>query len=105
RIDKLGELVSASKAIKVLIDHHQQPDNYADLVFHDVKACSTCELIYDLIVGMGSKKQIDKKIADCLYTGLMTDTGSFRFPSVNANTHKIIGNLIEKGVKPSDIHS
>lgn len=105
RLERLGEVVNASKATKVLIDHHQQPDNYADLVFHDVKACSTCELIYDLIVGLGGKKLIDKKIASCLYTGLMTDTGSFRFPSVTANTHKILGDLLEKGAVPSEIHS
>jgi phosphoesterase RecJ-like protein len=105
RLEKLGEIVGESKAPKILIDHHQQPDNYAQYVFHDVKACSTCELIYDFIVGLGDKKLIDKKIASCLYTGLMTDTGSFRYPSVTANTHKIIGDLLEKGVVPSDIHS
>ena len=105
RLEKLGEIVGASEAPKVLIDHHQQPDNYAQYVFHDVKACSTCELIYDFIVGLGDKKQIDKKIAACLYTGLMTDTGSFRFPSVTASTHKIIGDLMDKGAVPSDIHS
>ncbi len=105
RIEKLGDLVSASKAPKVLVDHHQQPDNYAEFVFHDVKACSTCELIYDFIIGLGDKKLIDKKIASCLYTGLMTDTGSFRFPSVTASTHKIIGDLMDKGAVPSEIHS
>jgi phosphoesterase RecJ-like protein len=105
RLEKLGELVEVSKAPKALIDHHQQPDNYADYVFHDVKASSTCELVYDLIVGMGDKKLIDKKIASCLYTGLMTDTGSFRFPSVTANTHKILGELMERGVVPHEVHS
>ena len=105
RLEKLGEIVNESKAIKVLIDHHQQPDKFAQLWFYDVKACSTCELIYDLIVGMGGKKLIDKKIASCLYTGLMTDTGSFRFPSVTANTHKIIGDLMDKGAVPNEIHS
>ncbi len=105
RIEKLGEIVAQSKAVKVLIDHHQQPDNYAQLVLHDVKACSTCELIYDLILGLGGKKLIDKKIASCLYTGVMTDTGSFRFPSVTANVHKVVAGLIERGAVPSDIHN
>lgn len=105
RLEKLGELFAASDAPKMLVDHHQQPDPFADYVFHDVKASSTCELIYELIVGLGGKKLIDKKIANCLYTGLMTDTGSFRFPSVTAATHKIIGDLIEKGAAPHEIHS
>ena len=105
RLEKLGDVVGEAKATKVLIDHHQQPDKYAKLVFHDVKACSTCELIYDLIIGLGGKNLIDKKIASCLYTGVMTDTGSFRFPSVTANVHKVVAGLIEKGAKPNDIHN
>jgi phosphoesterase RecJ-like protein len=104
RIEKLGEIVANSKAVKVLIDHHQQPDKFAKLVLHNVKACSTCELIYDLIVGLGHKKLIDKKIAACLYTGLMTDTGSFRFPSVTAKTHLILSDLIKCGAVPNQIH-
>lgn len=105
RLEKLGEIVGAAKATKVLVDHHQQPDKYAKLVFHDVKACSTCELIYDLIIGLGGKNLIDKKIASCLYCGVMTDTGSFRFPSVTANVHRVVAGLIEKGAKPSEIHN
>lgn len=104
RLEKLGELVEASKAIKILIDHHQQPDKFAQIVFHDVKACSTCELVYDLIVALGGKKHIDKKIAACLYTGLMTDTGSFRFSSVTAKTHLILADLLQKGAVPNQIH-
>lgn len=104
RIEKLGDAVGSSPAIKVLIDHHQQPEKYAKLMYHDVKCCSTCEMIYDLIVGMGGKKLIDKKIASCLYTGLMTDTGSFRFSSVNAKTHAILADLIKAGAVPYQIH-
>ncbi len=105
RIEKLGEIVEKIKVPKVLIDHHQQPDNYADYYFHDVKACSTCELIYDLIVGLGGKKLIDKHIAACLYTGLMTDTGSFRYTSVTAKTHLVIGELLKTGIVPEQIHA
>lgn len=104
RIEKLGEVVAASSAIKVLIDHHQQPDKFAKVVYHDVKCCSTCEMVYNLIVGLGHKKMIDKKIASCLYTGIMTDTGSFRFPSVTSKTHEIIADLINCGAVPSQIH-
>ncbi len=105
RLEKLGEELKKSTAKKVIIDHHQQPDDYATLYYHDVNACSTCELIYDFIVGLGDKLLIDKKIAACIYTGMMTDTGSFRYPSVNAHTHEIIANLLKTGIQPSDIHS
>ncbi|MBA3664973.1 MAG: bifunctional oligoribonuclease/PAP phosphatase NrnA [Bacteroidetes bacterium] len=105
RIEKLGAEIEKSKAPKILIDHHQQPDNYPTYYFHDVNACSTCELIFDFIVGLGGKKLIDKKIASCLYVGLMTDTGSFRYSSVNSKTHMIISELLKTGIIPSDIHS
>lgn len=104
RIEKLGEVVAASKAVKVLIDHHQQPDKFAKLVYHDVKACSTCEMVYHLITGLGHKKLIDKKIAACLYTGIMTDTGSFRFSSVTSKTHLVIADLVKAGAVPNQIH-
>jgi len=105
RLEKLGNILEKTSAPKVLVDHHQQPDNYATLYFHDVDACSTCELIFDFIVGLGEKKLIDKKIAACLYTGLMTDTGSFRYSSVTYKTHLILSELLKTGIVPSDIHS
>ncbi len=105
RLEGLGQLLQSSTAKKVIIDHHQQPDNYADLYYHDVKACSTCELVYEFIVGLGGKKLIDKHIAACLYTGIMTDTGSFRFDSVTPKTHLILADLLSTGLKPSDIHT
>jgi phosphoesterase RecJ-like protein len=105
RLEGLGELLKNSEAKKILIDHHQQPDTYATLMYHDVKACSTCELVYEFIVGLGGKKLIDKQIAACLYTGIMTDTGSFRFDSVTPVTHHILAHLLETGIVPSDIHS
>ncbi len=105
RLEGLGDLLKESEAAKILIDHHQQPDTYATLMYHDVKACSTCELVYEFIVGLGGKKMIDKDIAACLYTGIMTDTGSFRFDSVTPLTHHILAHLLETGIVPSDIHS
>ena len=105
RLEGLGELLQHAPAKKILIDHHQQPDNYADLYFHDVNACSTCELVYEFIVGLGGKTLIDKDIAACLYTGIMTDTGSFRFDSVTPQTHLTLAHLLSTGLKPSDIHT
>jgi len=105
RLEGLGDLLKGSAAPKILIDHHQQPDTYATLMYHDVKACSTCELVYEFIVGLGGKNMIDREIAACLYTGIMTDTGSFRFDSVTPVTHHILAHLLETGIVPSDIHS
>jgi phosphoesterase RecJ-like protein len=105
RLESLGDLLKTSVAKKILIDHHQQPENYANLMYHDVAACSTCELVYEFICGLGGKKLIDKDIAACLYTGIMTDTGSFRFDSVTPTTHKILAELLSTGLKPSTVHS
>lgn len=105
RLEGLGEVLKLATAKKILIDHHQQPDDYATLYYHDVAACSTCELLYEFICGLGGKKLIDKTIAACLYTGIMTDTGSFRFDSVTPQTHLILAHLLATGLKPSDIHT
>lgn len=105
RINALGDEVGKSKALKCMIDHHLQPDNFADFMLHDIQACSTCELIYDFIELMGDKKLIDKNISNCLYTGIMTDTGSFRFPSTKSKTHRIIADLIDAGAQNSEIHN
>lgn len=105
RLEDFGNSLKKCGKPFFLIDHHQQPDEYANYRLHKVEACSTCELIYDFIVGLGDKSKIDKKIANCLYTGLMTDTGSFRYPSVNSKTHAIIADLLKTGIVPSDIHA
>ena len=79
--------LAQSKAIKILIDHHQQPDTYAKYIYSDVAMCSTCQMIYHFIEMLDHKTSIDAKIATCLYVGIMTDTGSFRFASTTATTH------------------
>jgi phosphoesterase RecJ-like protein len=94
-----------SKAIKVMIDHHQQPDDYAKFMYSDVTMSSTCEMVYHFIDQLEDTPEIDAKIATCLYVGIMTDTGSFRFPLTTAKTHRVIANLIEKGAINSDIHN
>lgn len=105
RIDKLGDEVGKSTAVKFMIDHHLQPENFANYMLHDIKACSTCELIFDLMELMGDQRLLNKDIANCLYTGIMTDTGSFRFPSTTAKTHRIIAGLIDAGAENSEIHN
>ncbi|MFN6037524.1 MAG: DHH family phosphoesterase, partial [Bacteroidota bacterium] len=105
RINELGVAVSKNKnASIVVVDHHQQPEDFAHLYYHDTKACSTCELVFELITGISGKKILDKKIASCLYTGMMTDTGNFRFDSVTEKTHQIVSVLISNGADNSAIY-
>ncbi len=87
-----------------LIDHHQQPDDFT-YMYSDTSMSSTCQMVYNFIEMMDDTSLIDKKIATCLYTGIMTDTGSFRFRSTTSKTHRIIANLIDKGAQNERIHS
>lgn len=103
RIDQLAKPVGEAKAYKVLIDHHQQPDSF-NTMFHAVEASSTCQLVYEFIEALGQANLVNQNVATCLYTGIMTDTGSFKFPSTTANVHRIIGNLIAAGANNSAIH-
>ena len=99
RIDQLGPFVEKSDALKIMIDHHEHPGDYASITFSDTTKGSTCEMVYELISHL-DHDQIDEAIASCLYTGIMTDTGSFRFPSTTARTHQVVSKLIEKGAQP-----
>ncbi|WP_417800053.1 DHH family phosphoesterase [Tenacibaculum sp.] len=87
-----------------LIDHHQQPDDFM-YMYSDTTMSSTCQMVYNFIEMMGDVALIDKNIATCLYTGIMTDTGSFRFRSTTSTTHRIIADLIDKGAENDRIHS
>jgi phosphoesterase RecJ-like protein len=104
RIEKLQQPLLLSKAKKIMIDHHEGPQNFCDYTFSFPEACATCELVYHFIVQTGNKKYINKAIAECLYSGIMTDTGSFRFSSMTADTHRIIAEMIEAGVTNAKIH-
>jgi phosphoesterase RecJ-like protein len=103
--DQMAEALETSDAIKLMIDHHQQPDDYATYTYSDVSMSSTSEMVYNFIEMLGDKDKIDVHIATCLYVGIMTDTGSFRFPATTSRTHEIIGNLIDKGADNSQIHN
>lgn len=104
RIDEMGKRVAESAAKKIMIDHHQEPDDYADLMFSYPNIGSTCELVFQIIEGLELVHLIDKGVASCLYTGIVTDTGSFRFPSVTAATHRAVATLIDSGANHSQIH-
>jgi bifunctional oligoribonuclease and PAP phosphatase NrnA len=105
RISDFGETVAKAKATKILIDHHQDPDmNIADIIFSDTQACSTAQLVYEIIDAMKTGNHINKPIAECLYVGIMTDTGSFKYSNVTAKTHHIIAKLIAAGADNAKIH-
>lgn len=101
RIQELGEIIRGSAAEKVLIDHHLDPEDFANYSFWSTEAASTAELVYQLIVGMGDRDLMDKGISEALYSGVMTDTGSFKHPSTTAQTHRIVADLIALG---TDVH-
>ena len=90
---------------KMLIDHHQQPESavFAYGISNTEKS-STCEMIYDLIVESGHAGKIDIDIAACLYAGVMTDTGSFRFPGATASVHRMVAALKDTGLNHTQIH-
>ncbi|MBT4413621.1 MAG: bifunctional oligoribonuclease/PAP phosphatase NrnA [Polaribacter sp.] len=87
-----------------MIDHHQQPDDMK-YMYSDVEICSTCQMVYQFIEMNNDLDFIDVDIATCLYTGIMTDTGSFRFRSTTSRTHRVIADLIDKGAENDRIHN
>jgi phosphoesterase RecJ-like protein len=100
----MQEVLVQSKAVKVMIDHHLHPADFCDFTLSETSACSTCELLFQWLKAIQKENEIDAVIGQCLYLGIMTDTGSFRFPSVSSGTHEIAAFLIEKGVKHFEIH-
>jgi phosphoesterase RecJ-like protein len=104
RVQELTPVLTKAQAPKLMVDHHTYPEDFATYVFHNEKAAATCELIYDLIALLGDQHLIDQEIGQCLYAGMMTDTGSFRHPSTTPRVHKIAAELIELGVNTNRIH-
>ncbi len=105
RTKKMEQALAASGAERILIDHHQQPQSemFAYGVSDTTKS-STAEMVYDFIVGSGFQNKLNDDIAQCLYAGVMTDTGSFRFPSTSAAVHTMVADLLARGLKQSVIH-
>ena len=104
RTGDLAQELMATKADFILIDHHQEPDDYALVTYSDVSMSSTSEMVYHFIEFIGGLNLLNKEIATQLYVGIMTDTGSFRFPATTAATHRVIAHLIEAGAPNSIIH-
>lgn len=104
RIKEMENDVRKSTAVKVLVDHHQQPEDFADFVFWNEQAAATCELIYIMLEQTLGTNALSAEGATCLYAGLVTDTGSFRFAATTPDVHRVAGELIAKGVNNSLVH-
>ncbi|MEJ2904460.1 DHH family phosphoesterase [Pedobacter panaciterrae] len=105
RINELGELVRASSAYKLMIDHHLEPEDFDDYRHWSISACAAAQLVYEFIVDeLGDGARMNKDIATCLYTGLMTDSGSFRFPSATSAVYRMAADLIDLGAEHWKIH-
>lgn len=104
RTGNMADALRNSEASMVMIDHHQQPSDYAKITFSDTSSCSTAQMVYEFIEAAGDIAMIDPEMAECIYCGIMTDSGSFRFSSVDAKTHRIAAQLIENGLDHSKVH-
>ncbi|MDB5030613.1 DHH family phosphoesterase [Mucilaginibacter sp.] len=105
RINDMGELVRAAKAYKIMIDHHLEPEDFDDYRHWDINACATAQLVYDFIVNvLNNKSLINKDVATCLYTGIMTDSASFRLPNTTSTVHRVVADLIDAGAVNWRIH-
>jgi phosphoesterase RecJ-like protein len=105
RINEMGVLVGESSAYKIMIDHHLEPEDFDDYRHWNINACATAQLIYDFIVNeLHHKELVNKDVATCLYTGIMTDSASFRLPNTTSTVHRIVADLIDAGAVNWRIH-
>lgn len=104
RIDRLAEAVAASRCPKILIDHHIQPEQWPALTISSPMCSSTCLLLYHLLRAAGMAKLIDKSIATCIYTGMMTDTGNFSYNANDPDIYRIIADLMDYGIDKNEIY-
>jgi bifunctional oligoribonuclease and PAP phosphatase NrnA len=105
RTKNLAPKLASLKSTKILIDHHKEPDEKSfDYGISDTSSSSTCEMIYDFILASGYKNRINTNVAECIYAGVVADTGSFRFPSVSANVHRLVADLKDKGLLHTPVH-
>ena len=103
RTGEMEHVLNKLEATFIMIDHHQSPDDFAKFTYSDTNFGSTCEMIYNFISLLGMKNYLDQTIATCIYTGILTDSGSFRFPKTTGTTHRIIADLIDLGAENTTI--
>ena len=105
RTRNMANILKEVECIKILIDHHQQPDAASfDYGVSDTSKSSTSEMVYDFIQQSGNDSKIDMVIGECLYAGIIGDTGSFRFPAASASVHDMVSRLKSMGLDHTKIH-
>jgi phosphoesterase RecJ-like protein len=105
RTKKMAEPIAAAPGIRILIDHHQQPQREAFAYgISDTSKSSASEMVFDFIESAAMGSKINRDVAQCLYAGVMTDTGSFRFPSASASVHRMVAVLKDTGFDHSKVH-
>lgn len=104
RLKELGRWVAESVATKLLVDHHIEPESFADIMVWDTQAAATAQLIYEIIRQLDGTDILDIPIAECLYAGLMTDTGSFRHGSTTPEVHLAVADLMRTGLEINKVH-
>ncbi|AXI24046.1 Exopolyphosphatase-related protein [Cardinium endosymbiont of Sogatella furcifera] len=100
RLDEWAYILKQSDAFKVIIDHHIEPENFANLLLWDPKAAASAEVLFQIFEALGQKEKVTLPVATCLYTGIVTDTNSFKNPNTRSITHRIAADLIAYGVDP-----
>ncbi|MES2239725.1 MAG: bifunctional oligoribonuclease/PAP phosphatase NrnA [Bacteroidota bacterium] len=103
RVGEMEKVLEVLDTTYIMIDHHQKPDDYPTYTYSNTSFGSTCEMVYNFISFLNQKDQIDKTIGTCIYTGILTDSGSFKFPNTTGNTHRIVAELIDLGVENTRI--
>lgn len=106
-LDRTGELsaiIQDCPAPRILIDHHPFPSDEFNVLYSDIFPSSTSEMVVEMLLAVQWGQMIDEKSATCLYTGIVTDTGSFRFSCTSSRTHEIAGQLIQRGAANAHIH-
>jgi len=107
-LERVGQPMQSSleksDAQFIMIDHHQQPSDYAVVTYSDTSMSSTCEMVFHFIKALDPEVKLSKDLATNLYTGIVTDTGSFRYASTSSDTHRVVAELIDSGIENSVIH-
>lgn len=104
RTGDMAETLEASPGIKVMIDHHPYPKDFCDYRVSEPSYSSSAELVFDFLVTAGLEHTINKKVAEALYTGIMTDTGSFSHNTSRANLYRVLSALMTHGIDTEVIH-
>ncbi len=103
--DQMGSYLEKLRKPFVMIDHHQMPDAYAKITVSDTSFGSTCELLYHFLEQLNLQQYINRDAATCIYTGIVTDSGSFKFVKTTGDTHRVVADLIDLGVDNPKVHN